>query len=236
MMRMVFVTKSFYRDFEQIGTSWGIPLAGMVPQATGALLQIQHVLGQMPPCLTIVDIGKKTSTVTWFSDGIAQNSQEIFSAGNDIDNSIAAAFCLSMPLAEEVKLLYGNLTLTDEIQEKHIHVKTDTGYQKINSLTFVQALRSAYRLLLTTIAAQLPEHPYRSHIFFTGGSVLIEGFDSFLKEIFIPVMNIEPFVVKNIFTSLDGSVRHLTLKDQSHHAVSAPLFRFKELLKEYFAS
>lgn len=235
-MLMVFVTKSFYRDFEQIGTAWGIPLAGMIPQETGALIHLKHTQGQLPQSFTIVDIGKKKSAITWFADGIVQDSLELFTAGADIDASIASAFSLSLPLAEEIKLSYGNLQVSDEIQAKSIHIKTESGYQKINSLAFVQTLRSAYRALLTSITANIPGHPFRTHIFFTGGGILIEGFDTFIKELFPPVLNIEPILIKNIFSTLEGSVYYLTSKKQPSNKFHAPLFRFKELLKEYFSS
>lgn len=233
---MVFVMKHFYRSFEQLGTSWGIEFGGMVPFFMGMeqyLKNRNYLCGER---VLMIGIGKQYTAVASYDRGCLSGFQQVFCGGQVVDRFIAESFGLPLAVAEEMKISYGSLFLNEELRLKHIHLKTDEGYRTINSFEFIAVLRKGYRMLVDSLLQQIGRPAGFSTVVFFGSVVSLEGFEPFLKEHFPEFIHVPVLLVGDGYAPVLGGVECLCEEKHGEARRHAPLFRFRELMKEYFSS
>lgn len=233
--QMLFMTKQLYCAFELVSQWWGIELSRVIPysMAVEAYIKRERTYSASDSAV-VVDIGKKSTSLLWFSNGICVRWQQLFIGGEDIDWGLAAAFCLARPLAEEIKIQYGSLVDTTEHQNKNITVKTEDGYRTIPARVFMRTVRDLYDTVIRQISGAI-QGALPDKIYCVGGGVLIEGFEQLLSTKLYG-SRASVIVLRNLCHAAQGGASYVSRKKHIQTKNVSPVFRFKEMMREYFSA
>lgn len=164
----------------------------------------------------IIDIGGSCTKVSFIKHQKLNQSLVIPIGGNVLTKDIATCLKVSIPEAERIKILYGNISLDQIDTDESIEILTlNEGKKQISTLLVCQIIESRIRELLLYCLKQMPALSESSYpVVIGGGGALLKG--------------IVPFIQKNLnCTSRSGVIESISpMIDSISYACSIGMVLF----------
>ena len=177
----------------------------------------------------LIDIGCGTTDLAIFTEGTIKHTAVIPMGSQMITNDIRIILCTSLEAAEEIKIQYGSVSCSEDIDMKipvpSVSDKPDT---ETNRTTVSQIITARVNEIFTAIQKEINDSGYASKIraglVFTGGGAKLDGLDNHAESYFQSPSRIgSPKSIKGL-EDLRGKTRYST-------AVGLLLYRERELRK-----
>lgn len=132
----------------------------------------------------LFDIGGKHTQVSIYKDDVLQDSALIPIGGETFSRDISECLKISLPEAERLKVLYGDVMLNRISSSQTIEATTqETGKKEIKTLLLCQILEARLSELLQLTQKQLPAafEPYYTFVL-GGGGARLKGVVDFIEQ------------------------------------------------------
>tara|TARA_Y100000389_G_C17454858_1_gene517406 strand:+ start:64 stop:1308 length:1245 start_codon:yes stop_codon:yes gene_type:complete len=182
----------------------------------------------------LIDIGCGTTDIAIFTEGTIKHSAVIPIGSQMITNDIRLVLCTSLEAAEEIKIQYGCVSSSDDMDLKipvpSVSDKPDTETSKtILSQIITARVNEIFSEIQKEIKASGYSSKIRAGLVFTGGGAKLDGIDSLAETYFQSPSRIgSPKTIKGL-EDLRGKTRYST-------AVGLLLYRQKQLKNSSISS
>ncbi len=131
----------------------------------------------------LVDIGGEFTRINLFLEGNLVQAAILPIGGDTFTRDLAQCLRLSIPEAERVKIIHGNVQLHEIDSEQNIEVTTqDNGRKTVKKLLVGQILEARASELLLMMKKKMPLDDRMQTIVFTGGGSHIAGLQPFAEK------------------------------------------------------
>ena len=136
----------------------------------------------------IVDFGGTATKISFYKKYTLQKSLVIPVGSDSLTKDIATCLKVSIPEAERLKILYGNVYVSSINPDENIDITTLTeGTKKIKLLLLAQIIESRVKEIFLYCLKNISELSEENYpVIYTGGGALIKGFMPFCKDYINP--------------------------------------------------